>query len=127
MAGCRCAGGSVAVEAEKVVWTKQAAAILAPALGDALPIVEAEVKAGDCELWQYPDDSFTVTRLEVTAAGRELVLVAGAGRCYKEKVAGWVRLAKEKGWSVRVHSNRSGVGRWRKGLGFQQVETVYRC
>lgn len=127
MAWCRCTCWAVAVEAEKVVWTKQAAAILAPALGDALPMVEAEVKAGDCELWRYPDDSFTVTRLEVTAVGRELVLVAGAGRCYKEKVAGWVRLAKAKGWTVRVHSNRIGVGRWLKGLGFQPVETVYRC
>ncbi|MBE0507786.1 MAG: STAS domain-containing protein [Marinospirillum sp.] len=111
---------------EKVVWSAAAAKSLARALGNDLLEIEGQVKTGICELWQYTDGGYCVTRVEVSKTGTELVIVASGVESGAEKLAGWVNLAKNNGWSVRIHSQRPGMKQFLNKAGFVTAETVYR-
>lgn len=106
--------------------TAEDSAILAPALGDDAEEVAADVAAGAARVVRYRDGSRAVLRLEVTPTGRrELVLVAGAGQGYRDKVAALVAEADRQGWSLRAHTSRPGIGRLLAGLGFTETERIY--
>lgn len=118
---------------QPAAWNDEAAAILAPALGEAAAEIAAEVQAGTCELWQYPPATWLVTRLE-GSGGRpvELVLVALAGKGGHAIGRQWIDIARRIGCqSVRCHSRRPGMARYIAPLGFRVAErrpdeTVYR-
>lgn len=115
------------MEIQKIVWCAAAAQALEPALGDDLEEIAQQVVMKAADLWLYADGSYVVTRLERIAGQQpELVIVAGAGVDYKQKVAGWMMAARELGYSVRIHASRKGVFRWLEQLGFVEIERVYR-
>ncbi|NIC03974.1 hypothetical protein [Billgrantia bachuensis] len=106
--------------------TAEDRAILAPAMDRDAADIEADVAAGRARVLRFADGSRGVVRLEVTPTGqRELVLVACAGRGYREKVGKVVAAAKARGWRVRAHTSQNGIARWLEGLGFREVERVY--
>lgn len=97
--------------AAPLLWSQGAAFALAPALGDALDEIAAEVQIGTCELWALKNYGLVVTRLEVDSIPGELVLVAGAGRGLVDVVGSFQIVARDKGYSMRIHSRRPGIGR----------------
>lgn len=108
------------------VLTAEDRAILAPAMGGDGDEIAADVAAGHARLIRYADGSRLVIRLETSTTGRrELVLVAGAGQDYREKVAAILKQAKKHGWRVRTHVSREGLARILKGLGFKEAERVF--
>lgn len=104
---------------------EQDAEILAPAMERDAADILADIRADRARLLRYQDGSRAVVRLEVTPTGsRELVLVAGAGKGYREKVAELVEFASAQGWTLRAHTNRPGIARMLAGLGFVEAERV---
>ena len=119
------------IELTKQQWTNEAAAGLAVALGIDLPIIAEQVKAGICELWRVGENGYVVTRFELLPEP-ELVLVAGEGFAdgangYIESVKAFCNVAANAGAkSVRIHTERGGIGRLIKSIGFSEVERVYK-
>lgn len=106
--------------------TAEDIATLAEAMAPDADDIVADVEAGRAELLRWDDGSRGVIRLETTATGRqELVLVAGAGRGYRDKVRGLLALADAQGWQVRTHTRKPGLFRMLEGLGFAEAERVF--
>ncbi|MFP3343519.1 hypothetical protein R0J87_13520 [Halomonas sp. SIMBA_159] len=105
--------------------TPEDAAILAAAMGDDAEEIKAQVASGAASLLRYADGSRIVLRLEASAVGQELVIVAGAGAGAREKVAELCDMATGRGWSVRFHTKRPALGRMLEGLGFTEKERVF--
>lgn len=99
--------------------------VLAPAMGSDARQITAEVEAGVSRLIRYADGSRIVCRLERDINSAELVVVAGAGRDAWGKMAEIAALANQKGWSVRFHTRRPGLGRMLARLGFVESERVF--
>ena len=109
----------------ELAWVK-----LAPALGDDLRIIQSEVSAGRAQLIAWGENEFfTVTRAEQDANGKELVIVAAAGKnslIYLDKIH---KQAAAQGFaSVRLHTMRpDSILRMSKSLGYQRAETILRA
>ena len=106
--------------------------LLAPALGSDLRIIQSEVKQGAAQLIGWGDNEFfTVLRDEKSANGKELVIVAAAGKNSLKYIAEIKRLAKAQGFcSVRLHTLKpEPMLRMSRSanLGFAPAETILRA
>ena len=112
-------------EIEALAWEK-----LAPALGDDLRTIISEVHQGKAQLIAWGDNEFfTVLRGEVAANGKELVIVAAAGKNSVHYLDTIHSQAKAQGFaSVRFHTKRpEAMLRMGKVLGYQKAETILRA
>lgn len=101
-------------------WNPTAASGLSSALGDDLPMIADEIKAGRAALYEVPGRGWMVFRRE----GSELVCIAAEGRGLLPVFAAIVEQTNAQ--TVRVHSSRAGMGRMLAPLGFREAERVYR-
>lgn len=104
--------------------------LLAPALGDDLRIIQSEVCRGVSQLLSWGNGEFyTVLRGETAANGRELVIVAAAGKDSVKYLAEIHRRAKLQGFkTTRFHTKRPApMLRMGKGLGYEPAETILRA
>lgn len=118
------------MEVKKIAWSDPFDSILLPVLGEDLAAIKAEVKRNRSELWEIVDSGYLVTRIEPDLQGKpeELVFVAAIGRNAKPAFSYFKELAKAAGIKfLRVHSQRPGMQRWLKELGFYQAEIIYRA
>ncbi|KZK70285.1 hypothetical protein [Shewanella baltica] len=112
-------------EIEALAWEK-----LAPALGDDLRTIISEVHQGKAQLIAWGDNEFfTVLRGEVAANGKELVIVAAAGKNSLPHLETIHTQAKAQGFaSVRLHTQRpEAMLRMGKRFGYQKAETILRA
>lgn len=103
---------------------------LAPALGDDLRIIQSEVHQGAAQLIAWGGgEFFTVLREETAANGKELVIVAAAGKNSLQHLQTIHQQAKAQGFaSVRLHTMRpESMLRMGKGLGYEKAETILRA
>ena len=105
---------------------------LAPALGADIELIRHEVDNGQAQLIAWGDgELFTVTRGEHSAEGKELVIVAAAGRNMTPYIQQIHESAKAQGYySVRVHTKRPKAMlkiSQRAALGYQPQETILRA
>ncbi|RTR33525.1 hypothetical protein [Shewanella atlantica] len=103
---------------------------LAPALLDDLRIIQSEVSQGTAQLIAWGDNEFfTVLRGEISAHGKELVIVAAAGKNSVAHLQAIHKQAKAQGFvSVRLHTMRpESMLRMGKSLGFEKAETILRA
>lgn len=103
---------------------------LAPALGDDLRTIQSEVHRGVAQLIAWGNNEFfTVTRGEQAANGKELVIVAAAGKNSLPHLHTINQQAKAQGFaSVRLHTMRpESMLRMGKSLGFEKAETILRA
>ncbi|MBO2692148.1 hypothetical protein I6M59_10370 [Shewanella algae] len=105
---------------------------LAPALGSDLRTIQREVKQGVAQLAMWGDhEFFTVLRPEVCAQGKELVIVAAAGKNSLKYLAEIKRLAIEQGfYSIRLHTLKPAAMLRMSdsvNLGFAPAETILRA
>lgn len=104
--------------------------LLASALGDDLAEIQREVAQGRAILTQWNNEFFAVLRDEHSAKGKELVIVAAAGKHSQKHTLEIMRLAQSQGYySVRLHTLKpepmlrmSNAA----GLGLVRAETVLR-
>lgn len=103
-------------------WCADAEAALAPAAFGDMPIIRAEVLAGECDLWRITGESagWVVTRQELG----ELVIVLGAGRNCLPVIRHITARAKAGGLTVRTHIRRKGLQRIYERAGFKARELV---
>ena len=103
---------------------------LEAALGDDLAEIQQEVAIGRSLLTSWGNEFFAVLRDEQSAKGKELVIVAAAGKHSQKHTAEIMRLAKSQGYySVRLHTLKpEPMLRMSKaaGLGLARAETVLR-
>lgn len=109
-----------------VSWSPAAASALETAARGDLDLIAQEVQDGRAWLYQITGEAegFIVLRLEASAAGQELVIVAAAGRNCRPVIRYLVDLADRKGWTIRTHIVRPGLIRIYERLGFQRREVV---
>ena len=104
--------------------------LLASALGDDLLEIQQEVTEGRSILTVWGNEFFVVLRDEQTTSGKELVIVAAAGRNSKKHLPEILRQAQSQGYkSVRLHTLKpEPMLRISKaaGLGFERAETILR-
>lgn len=116
--------------AKQEALTETAWAALSEALGVDLPLIRAEVDSGRSVLISWGNgEFFTVLRDEVGALGKELVIVAAAGRnsmAYMDHIRD---SAKAQGYaSIRAHTMRpDAMLRMTRHWGTQRAETVIRA
>ncbi|GCF88768.1 MULTISPECIES: hypothetical protein [unclassified Shewanella] len=130
MANSRCGGDCRLLPTEKekiaaLAWEK-----LAPALNDDLRIIQSEVQQGVAQLIAWGDcEFFTVVRGETAANGKELVIVAAAGKNSVHYLETIHTQAKAQGFaSVRFHTKRpEAMLRMGKVLGYEKAETILRA
>jgi len=99
-------------------------------LGDDLRIIQSEVSQGAAQLIAWGDNEFfTVLRGEMSAHGKELVIVAAAGKNSVFHLHAIHQQAKAQGFvSVRLHTMRpESMLRMGKSLGFEKAETILRA
>jgi hypothetical protein len=103
-----------------VPWSAQASALLKPALpGTSRQFIKRQVKRGDAGLVVRDDLAF-VLRIE----GRELVVVAAAGRGLLPATDLIFNFARENGLStIRFHTRRKGLHRHVKKWPFTLIES----
>lgn len=118
----------MAVHQEKVnrlIWR-----LLETALGSDTPIIKREVEQGRSILTQWNNEFFVVLRDEQTTLGKELVIVAAAGKNSRSHLPEILRQAELQGYkSVRLHTLKpEPMLRISKaaGLGFARAETILR-
>ncbi len=112
-------------EITALAWQK-----LAPALGDDLRIIQSEVQQGAAQLIAWGEaEFFTVLRGETAANGKELVIVAAAGKNSMPHLRTIHQHAKAQGFvSVRLHTMRpESMLRMGKSLGYEKAETILRA
>lgn len=123
-----CGGSRLPVDQKEIAalaWEK-----LAPALGDDLRTIQSEVHRGVAQLIAWGNSEFfTVLRGEVEANGKELVIVAAAGKNSLPHLEEIHKQAKAQGFaSVRLHTKRpEAMLRMGKRFGYQQAETILRA
>lgn len=103
---------------------------LAVALGDDLRTIQREVEQGISQLYSWGDgEFFTVIREEQDLNGRELVVVAAAGKNSIKYLAEIHRRAKSHGIkSVRLHTLKpKAMLRMGRSLGYAPAETILRA
>ncbi|ABV36808.1 hypothetical protein Ssed_2199 [Shewanella sediminis HAW-EB3] len=104
--------------------------LLETALGDDLPEIQQEVTDGRSILTSWGNEFFAVLRDEQAAKGKELVIVAAAGKNSQKHTFEIMRQAKLQGYySVRLHTLKpEPMLRMSKaaGLGLVRAETVLR-
>ncbi|MGI2072635.1 hypothetical protein [Shewanella baltica] len=125
--GSRSDSGLSAIEKEI---TAQAWTRLAPALCDDLRIIQSEVNQGRAQLIAWGNaEFFTVLREEIAANGKELVIVAAAGKNSIQYLDVIHKQAAAQGFaSVRLHTMRpDSMLRMGKSLGYQKAETILRA
>ena len=119
------------ITVQKIPWNDHAEAGLKLALAGDLHTIKNQVLANICELWRVGDNGYVITRFE-TDHKKELVLVAGegfkaAGNGYIESVKAFCNIAANAGAeTVRIHTDKKGIGRMIKNIGFSEVETIYK-
>jgi len=105
-------------------WNAAAHDCLKAALCGDDDLIKNEVISKQAVLWQCVGCGWLVTRTE----GRELVFVAGAGVNAKAVIKLFMKNRKKlKIESFRVHSERKGMARYLKSLGFNEFERVYKA
>jgi hypothetical protein len=104
--------------------------LLEAALGDDLAEIQQEVAEGRSLLTHWNNEYFAVLRDEHVAKGKELVIVAGAGKNSQKHTFDLMQQAKSQGYySVRLHTLKpEPMLRMSKsaGLGFERAETILR-
>ncbi|BAJ02156.1 hypothetical protein [Shewanella violacea] len=108
----------------KLIWR-----LLADALGDDLNIIKSEVDKGRSLLTTWGNEFFVVLREEKTDQGRELVIVAAAGKNSKPHLHSIYEQAKLNGFaSIRVHTLRpEAMLRMSRAWGFKRCETIIKA
>jgi hypothetical protein len=87
------------------------------------PAIHADIIRGDAQLFQCPDDSYLVLRIEDT----ELVIVACVGKGGILMMQRCLEIARCHGLlSVRFHTQRCGMVRLLKQFKPVELERVYR-
>lgn len=119
----------MAIDQEKIT---RAWALLAPALGHDLRTIISEVAQGVAQLIEWGDGEFyTVIRTEMAATGKELVIVAAAGKNSLTYLVKIHEQAKAQGFStVRLHTLKPApMLRMsdRANLGYKPAETILRA
>jgi len=95
---------------------------LARAAGPDLKEIGCQVEQGESECWRVLGRGYIVSRLEVTEQGKELVIVAAQGRNGLPVLDAFERIGKANGAeSVRIHSERPGMGRYLKSKGYKKI------
>ncbi|MEL4295865.1 hypothetical protein [Shewanella xiamenensis] len=123
-----CGGSRLPINQKEIAalaWEK-----LAPALGDDLRTIQSEVQQGAAQLIAWGDNEFfTVLRGEVAANGKELVIVAAAGKNSLPYLDTIHKQAKAQGFaSVRLHTKRpEAMLRMGKRFGYEKAETILRA
>ncbi|WP_351001089.1 hypothetical protein [Shewanella sp. TB7-MNA-CIBAN-0143] len=93
-------------------------------------IIQSEVNQGAAQLIAWGDNEFfTVLREEIAASGKELVIVAAAGKNSIKHLDLIHKQAAAQGFaSVRLHTMRpDSMLRMGKSLGYQKAETILRA
>lgn len=107
-------------------WNTSTADGLARALGADAPAIGRQVLDGNAQVFEFEGCGLVVTRIEQTASGPELVIVAGEGEGGNLVVPVLLDAARVNGCqSVRAHSSRPGMGRYLARFGFHEQERVY--
>jgi hypothetical protein len=118
----------LAIQAQKV--TRLIWRLLASALGDDLLAVQQEVASGRAVLTRWNNEFFVVLRDEKTDLGKELVIVAAAGKNSLKHLVDISQQAKAQNYqSIRLHTLKpEPMLRMSKsaGLGFERAETILR-
>lgn len=103
---------------------------LAGALGDDLRIIQREVTQGISQLYSWGNgEFFTVLREEHDENGRELVIVAAAGKNSIKYLSEIHRRAKINGINtIRLHTLKpKAMLRMGHSLGYAPAETILRA
>ncbi|WP_245335417.1 hypothetical protein [Shewanella sp. WXL01] len=93
-------------------------------------IIQREVQQGAAQLISWGDNEFfTVLRGEQAASGKELVIVAAAGKNSLPHLHTIHKQAKLQGFvSTRIHTKRpDSMLRMGKSLGYEKAETILRA
>ncbi|WP_394131654.1 hypothetical protein [Shewanella maritima] len=103
---------------------------LAFALGDDLRTIQSEVQQGISQLYSFNHgEFFAVLREEIASNGKELVIVAAAGKNSMPCINEIHRKAKANGfYSIRLHTLRpKPMLKMGAHLGFKPAETILRA
>lgn len=111
---------------KRVLWSSSAGSVLLPAAGDkeTLEFIRREVESGCADLLHFNNDvrGYAVVRAVRNEAGKELVLVLGAGAGAAAFIKRMVSFATKKGFdSIRSHVRRAGLIRLYEKAGFLNV------
>lgn len=111
-------------------WVAEATTGLVQALRDDLPILREQVNSGMAQLWQIitaKGESWLITRVEVIEDQKELVVCCYQGCDVNTVTPVIYQCAEEQGFdSIRYHTQRKGLNRLVKTLGFSEHEVIYR-
>lgn len=123
----------------RVSWNDTAAAILAPVCADdpaGLADVEIQVQTGAASLFKVHSPNrlvgFYVVRIDHTANGDDLVIIAGAGRLPGVNLIAVMlptfeaQAAMSDCNAVRIHTNRRGMVKQIARRGYRFAEWVFR-
>ena len=111
-------------------WVAEAEVGLALTLRDDRATLRDQVNQGIAQLWQVMTDqgeSWLITRVELLDDYKELVVCCYQGCDVKTVTPVIYRCAEEQGFdSIRYHTQRKGLNRLVKPLGFTEHEVIYR-
>ena len=111
-------------------WTDKATTGLQQCLRGDLPILREQVNHGIAQLWQVITDkgeSWLITRVEMINDLKELVVCCYQGCDVNTVTPVIYRCAEQQGFdSIRYHTQRKGLNRLVKPLGFNEHEVIYR-
>lgn len=102
---------------EKVEWSAEASKALKPILFDVYEQVKENVRAGEYDLFRYPDGTWMV--IWIDRANKEITGIGMQGKGYVEKVQPWIDKAVQYGYSIRIHTHRKGISRLLERMGFE--------
>lgn len=113
---------------QRLTWL-QIAPYIGISCGDAAADIAAEVQSGRAEAWRLNSGmAYMVTRIEGTAKGLELVVIALEGRNIRQLAPEIISQARAVGCrSIRFHTQRPGMAKIMKAFGFNEAERVYRA
>lgn len=109
-------------------WSARAEAGLSETLRGEEAEIARQVNEGIAELFEFENDTFMVTRIEAgETLPSELVVMCLQGQGLN-RIAPWtINLARANDMaSIRVHTQRLGLGRALRRYGFRELERVYR-
>jgi len=115
------------IRLKKTVLTSEVLKNLRSAFGDEEDAILADCESGRAVAWEVVGHGVVITRIERGPSGRELVLVAGAGKGMALVLEGFREIARNNNIeTIRIHSARRGMWRMLRKSGYKEVERVYR-